>query len=72
MSKDTRVLQRIEIEASLLANPSIPPKDRLQDLQTSMPALFEHVSIKGFKRLISQVSAKGGKCVDERVALALP
>lgn len=34
---------------------SMPPKDRLQDLQLHMPDLFGHVSLKGFKRLVSQV-----------------
>lgn len=31
------------------------PKDRLQDLQLHAPELFEHVSVKGLKRLIAQV-----------------
>ncbi len=31
------------------------PKDRLRDLQLHAPELFQHVSIKGLKRLIAQV-----------------
>lgn len=32
----------------------MPPKDRLQHLRLNMPELFEHVSLRGFKRLIAQ------------------
>ncbi|CAB1119255.1 unnamed protein product [Ectocarpus sp. CCAP 1310/34] len=34
----------------------MPPKDRLESLQLQVPELFAHVSLKGFKRLISQVT----------------
>ncbi|CAM9228299.1 unnamed protein product, partial [Scytosiphon promiscuus] len=39
----------------------MPPKDRLQDLRLQQPELFSHVSLKGFKRLISQVIGLGSE-----------
>lgn len=41
--------------SSVRKDESMPPNDRLKDLQLHMPELFEHVSLKGFKRLIAQV-----------------
>ena len=36
------------------------PNDRLRDLQQHMPELFEHVSVKGLKRLMAQVGNARG------------
>lgn len=45
--------------SSISQDESLSPKDRLRDLQLHAPELFEHVSVKGLKRLIAQVKRSG-------------
>ncbi|CBJ30981.1 Mannosyl-oligosaccharide 1,2-alpha-mannosidase, family GH47 [Ectocarpus siliculosus] len=47
----------------------MPPKDRLESLQLHVPELFAHVSPKGFKRLISQVTHGEAKAVKHSGAI---
>lgn len=54
-SRRLRVRRQEALVMSVSKSPSTPPKDRLHDLQLHLPELFSHVSLKGFKRLLSQV-----------------
>lgn len=51
-----RTLRREALRLSLDITGSLPPKDRLEKLKRQTPQLFEHVSINGFKRMLSQVN----------------
>lgn len=56
--QQSRLKRHEALEVSIDKDPSMPPKDRLESLQLHVPELFAHVSLKGFKRLISQVGIR--------------
>ncbi|CAN0218584.1 unnamed protein product [Ectocarpus sp. 8 AP-2014] len=57
--QQSRLKRHEALVVSIDKDPSMPPKDRLESLQLHVPELFAHVSLKGFKRLISQQVTHG-------------
>ncbi|CAM9915035.1 unnamed protein product [Ectocarpus fasciculatus] len=57
--RQSRLTRQEALVSSIDLDPSMPPKDRLESLQLHVPELFAHVSLKGFKRLISQQITHG-------------
>ncbi|CAN0450818.1 unnamed protein product, partial [Ectocarpus sp. 12 AP-2014] len=56
--QQSRLKRHEALVVSIDKDPSVPPKDRLESLQLHVPELFAHVSLKGFKRLISQAGKR--------------
>eukprot|EP00903_Cladosiphon_okamuranus_P011485 g10817.t1 len=70
-SQQSRLRRQKALVTSVKTDESMPLKDRFQHLQLHMPELFEHVSLNGFKRLMTQVTGKGASATNG-VAAAEP